>query len=80
VQRVLENTQVYRNRLAGSDQKLNILADLYRPRTPDMEPLHYESSAAASEETPKPKSTHGHAGKTKKKKKTSKPAKKAAKP
>jgi soluble lytic murein transglycosylase len=28
VQRVLENTQVYRNRLAGADQKLRLLADL----------------------------------------------------
>lgn len=34
VQRVLENVEVYRNRLAGSDQKLMILADLYRPNAP----------------------------------------------
>jgi soluble lytic murein transglycosylase len=31
VQRVLENTQVYRNRLAGSDQRLALRTDLHRP-------------------------------------------------
>jgi soluble lytic murein transglycosylase len=31
VQRVLENLQVYRNRLSNSDQSLVILSDLYRP-------------------------------------------------
>jgi soluble lytic murein transglycosylase len=31
VQRVLENTQVYRNRLAGTDQVLALRADLHRP-------------------------------------------------
>jgi soluble lytic murein transglycosylase len=31
VQRVLENVEVYRNRLSNSDQALGILADLYRP-------------------------------------------------
>ncbi len=36
VQRVLENTQVYRARLAGKDVALRILADLYAPRPPDM--------------------------------------------
>jgi hypothetical protein len=30
VQRVLENTQLYRNRLAGSDQALMLMADLGR--------------------------------------------------
>ncbi|MBV9062052.1 MAG: lytic transglycosylase domain-containing protein [Alphaproteobacteria bacterium] len=39
VQRVLESTEVYRNRLSGGDQPLRILADLYRPRTPDTYPL-----------------------------------------
>ena len=34
VQRVLENTQVYRNRLAGSDQNLMIIADLSRSHAP----------------------------------------------
>ena len=31
VQRVIENLEVYRNRLSNSDQQLGILADLYRP-------------------------------------------------
>jgi soluble lytic murein transglycosylase len=34
VQRVLENTEVYRNRLAGKDMPLQILADLCAPMTP----------------------------------------------
>jgi soluble lytic murein transglycosylase len=34
VQRVLENTEVYRNRLAGRDMSLQIMADLYAPMTP----------------------------------------------
>ncbi len=34
VQRVLENMEVYKNRLAGRDQPLTILADLYAPATP----------------------------------------------
>jgi len=33
VQRVLENLEVYRNRLSNSDQRLGILTDLYRPNT-----------------------------------------------
>ncbi len=55
VQRVLENTAVYRNRLAGNGQKLTILADLYRPRTPDSSPLRYEPPSSATEEIPVPK-------------------------
>jgi soluble lytic murein transglycosylase len=35
VQRVLENIEVYRNRLSGSDQRLTILSDLYRPKLPN---------------------------------------------
>jgi soluble lytic murein transglycosylase len=31
VQRVIENLEVYRNRLSNTDQRLGILADLYRP-------------------------------------------------
>jgi len=31
VQRVLENMEAYKNRLAGRDQPLTILADLYAP-------------------------------------------------
>jgi soluble lytic murein transglycosylase len=36
VQRVLENTEVYRARLAGKDVPLRILPDLYAPNTPSM--------------------------------------------
>jgi soluble lytic murein transglycosylase len=36
VQRVLENTQVYRARLAGKDVPLKILTDLYAPSPPSM--------------------------------------------
>ncbi|HSC18958.1 MAG TPA: lytic transglycosylase domain-containing protein [Rhizomicrobium sp.] len=39
VQRVLENAEVYRNRLGGRDEPLRILTDLYRPRVPDARPL-----------------------------------------
>jgi soluble lytic murein transglycosylase len=45
VQRVLENTQVYRNRLAGKDQPLRILADLYIPNTPGVMALNYRPPA-----------------------------------
>ncbi|HTW36458.1 MAG TPA: lytic transglycosylase domain-containing protein [Rhizomicrobium sp.] len=41
VMRVLENTEVYRDRLAGRDQKLQILADLYRPDAPQSKVLSY---------------------------------------
>jgi soluble lytic murein transglycosylase len=36
VQRVLENTEVYRARLAGKDVPLRILQDLYAPNPPAM--------------------------------------------
>jgi soluble lytic murein transglycosylase len=49
VQRVLENTEVYRNRLAGHDQKLQILADLYRPDAPQEKVLSYAPSAQGSD-------------------------------
>jgi len=39
VQRVLENTEVYRARLAGKDVPLRILADLYAPGAPAMSVL-----------------------------------------
>jgi soluble lytic murein transglycosylase len=48
VQRVLENLEVYRNRLAGGDQPLRIMADLYRPRTPDVKVLSPPVAAAAA--------------------------------
>jgi soluble lytic murein transglycosylase len=39
VQRVLENLEVYRARLAGGTAKLRILEDLYAPRTPPSDVL-----------------------------------------
>jgi peptidoglycan lytic transglycosylase len=39
VQRVLENAQIYRNRLGGRDQPLRILPDLYAPAAPTVKPL-----------------------------------------
>lgn len=48
VQRVLENLEVYRNRLAGRDEPLQILADLYRPDAPQVRPLHYAPPATAA--------------------------------
>jgi hypothetical protein len=49
VQRVLENTEVYRNRLAGREQKLQILADLYRPDAPQGKVLSYAAPAQGSD-------------------------------
>jgi len=49
VQRVLENTEVYRNRLAGRDQKLQIMADLYRPDAPQTKVLSYVPSAQGAD-------------------------------
>ena len=47
VQRVIENTEVYRNRLAGRGQPLQILADLYRPNAPpDRPPLRVSPAPA----------------------------------
>jgi soluble lytic murein transglycosylase len=39
VQRVIENMEVYRNRLSGRDEPLRILADIYRPNAPQIGPL-----------------------------------------
>ncbi|HEX4301601.1 MAG TPA: lytic transglycosylase domain-containing protein [Rhizomicrobium sp.] len=39
VQRVLENAQIYRNRLAGHDTPSRILADLYAPLPPQVKPV-----------------------------------------
>jgi soluble lytic murein transglycosylase len=39
VMRVLENAQIYRNRLGGHDQPLRILTDLYAPLAPALKPL-----------------------------------------
>jgi soluble lytic murein transglycosylase len=44
VQRVLENTEVYRSRLAGKEIALKLLADLYAPNPP---PVSVLAGAAA---------------------------------
>ncbi len=46
VQRVIENMEVYRNRLAGRDEPLRILTDIYRPNAPQIGPLAYVPAAA----------------------------------
>jgi soluble lytic murein transglycosylase len=48
VQRVLENTQVYRARLAGKDVSLRILPDLYAPHPPTMPVLAGGSTDSAA--------------------------------
>lgn len=48
VQRVLENTQVYRARLAGKDVSLRILPDLYAPHPPTMPVLVGGSTDSAA--------------------------------
>ena len=58
VQRVLENTEVYRNRLAGHPQRLQILADLYRPDAPQEKVLSYVPQASPADNgvpVPQPK-------------------------
>ena len=47
VQRVLENLSVYRNRLSGSEQRLAILTDLYRPKLPNRVVLKEQAPAPA---------------------------------
>ena len=61
VERVLENIEVYRDRLAGRSKPLQILADLYRPRAPDIAVLKYvpppappAPAAATEKSTPVP--------------------------
>ena len=41
VERVLENLQVYRNRLSDRDERLGIVADLYRPVAPKLAAVKY---------------------------------------
>jgi peptidoglycan lytic transglycosylase len=41
VQRVMENMEVYRERLSGHAEPLRILADIYRPNAPQTGALHY---------------------------------------
>ncbi|MFL5240049.1 MAG: lytic transglycosylase domain-containing protein [Rhizomicrobium sp.] len=47
VQRVMENMEIYRNRISGRDEPLRIVADLYRPRAPDVRPLPPAPAPAA---------------------------------
>ncbi len=62
VQRVIENTQVYRNRLAGHPEPLRILADLYRPNPPPSTPALPQLTDAP----PAPQARPDHAGLDKK--------------
>jgi len=55
VMRVIENTEVYRNRLAGQDAPLEILADLYRPGPAKVTILPYAPPAQPNVPTPEPK-------------------------
>jgi soluble lytic murein transglycosylase len=56
VQRVIENMEIYRNRLSGRDEPLRILADIYRPNAPQIGPLApgYEASAVTPFPRPAP--------------------------
>jgi soluble lytic murein transglycosylase len=65
VQRVLENVQVYRNRLAGRDQPLQIMRDVFRPALPPSvagnsssqnapAPINTDAAAASRATTPAP--------------------------
>jgi peptidoglycan lytic transglycosylase len=55
VQRVIENLEIYRGRLAGRDQTLRILADLYAPNPPPTKVLSYTPPPAPLVPTPKPR-------------------------
>ena len=59
VMRVLENTQIYRNRLAGRDLPLKIMGDLYAPNAPVTKVLDYAppptEAAPVPVPSPKPK-------------------------
>jgi soluble lytic murein transglycosylase len=48
VQRVLENIEIYRNRLGGGDQRLTILDDLYRPNRPNRVVVHEAPAPVAA--------------------------------
>ena len=52
VQRVLENTEVYRNRLAGKDMPLQIMSDLYAPAAPPRQ-RGAERGGSARDDEPK---------------------------
>ncbi|HXL98305.1 MAG TPA: lytic transglycosylase domain-containing protein [Rhizomicrobium sp.] len=49
VQRVIENTEIYRSRLSGRDEPLRVMADLYRPQSPNVKVLQYTPHPAASQ-------------------------------
>jgi len=52
VQRVLDNMEVYRVRLGGPGQSLQIVSDIYKPRTADIKVLRYAPLAPAAAPTP----------------------------
>jgi soluble lytic murein transglycosylase len=54
VQRVIENLEIYRGRLAGRDQPLRILADLYGPNPPPTKVLAYAPPPAPPANVPVP--------------------------
>ena len=63
VQRVIENMEVYRNRLSGHDEPLRILADIYRPNAPQVRPLAIApASSVPAAPTPMPKPVSTFAG------------------
>jgi soluble lytic murein transglycosylase len=49
IMRVLENTEVYRNRISGRDEPLRILTDLYRPRASDARSLPAQAPTLRSD-------------------------------
>lgn len=57
VERVLENVEVYRNRLTGRDEPLQILTDLYRPDAPQVRPINYAPPASQESAAPAPAPT-----------------------
>ncbi|MBI3677083.1 MAG: lytic transglycosylase domain-containing protein [Proteobacteria bacterium] len=62
VQRVIENTNVYRSRITGRDEPLRILSDVYGANAANMKPLQYVPPATEPGETvptPKPRPRHG---------------------
>ncbi|HEY5337873.1 MAG TPA: lytic transglycosylase domain-containing protein [Rhizomicrobium sp.] len=48
VQRALDNMEVYRARLSGRDETLQIVKDVYFPRAPDNKVLRYAPAAATA--------------------------------
>lgn len=59
VMRVIENTQIYRNRIAGRDLPLRIMSDLYMPNPPPVKVIAYTPPPAPAQvpvPSPKPKS------------------------